>query len=240
MHIFDKEPKDWRDLQELVGQLFEELGCAVTIGAKVQLVRGQKEIDVLAVDSGVTPQSTYAIECKHWSSPIPQEVVHSFRTVVADFGAHRGLIISKVGFQSGAYEATKNTNIDLYSFQQLQATFFDRWRAAMAKRHMASADALFPYWDPVGGRMPPSHWGDDERQKLHLLVEAYQPFITLGPTLSYSGYVLALPMKVLVLSEDLVKEGELDIQTYRQFYDFIDSNSEIALQRFKRLFAERE
>jgi hypothetical protein len=88
--------------------------------------------------------------------------------------------------------------------------------------------------------MPPSHWGDDERQKLHLLVEAYQPFITLGPTLSYSGYVLALPMKVLVLSEDLVKEGELDIQTYRQFYDFIDSNSEIALQRFKRLFAERE
>jgi hypothetical protein len=125
MLIFDQEPTDWREVQERVAQLFSEIGCDATIAQAVPLVRGRKEIDVLVRDPQTTPASVYLCECKYWSTPIPQEVVHSFRNVLADFGAHRGFLISRIGFQSGAIEAVKNTNLDLVTFDELQSLFFD-------------------------------------------------------------------------------------------------------------------
>ena len=133
MQSFDDDPSDWRELQERVAQLFSEVGCDAKVGERVKLVRGEKEIDVLVHDSQITPASVYLCECKLWSNPIPQEIIHSFRTILADFGAHRGFIISKAGFQSGAKEAVKNTNLDLVTFRELQAIFFDRWRISMGK-----------------------------------------------------------------------------------------------------------
>jgi hypothetical protein len=53
----------------------------------------------------------FARDPSSWADP--QQIVHSFRTVMADTGAHRGHTISRAGFQSGAFEATANTNIDL-------------------------------------------------------------------------------------------------------------------------------
>src|SRR5690349_14180800 len=105
--IFDHEPEGWRQLQDLVAQLFSEIGCEVRLSERVKLVRGAKEIDVLVRDPQITPPSIYLCECKFWSKPIPQETIHAFRTVVADFGAHRGFIISRIGFQSGAIEAVQ-------------------------------------------------------------------------------------------------------------------------------------
>ena len=78
-----------------------------------------------------TPTSVYLCECKYWGKPIPQEVIHSFRTVLVDFGAHRGFIISRAGFQTGARDAVRNTNLDLLTFEELQSLFFDRWRVSM-------------------------------------------------------------------------------------------------------------
>jgi len=125
----------------------------VQIGTTVRLVRGAKEVDVLVRDPVTVPQSTYLCECKFWSTAIPQETVHGFRTVVGDFGAHRGYIISKVGFQAGAFAAVQNTNVELLTFDQLQAVFFDRWPIAMGQKYRPEADVLFPYWD-YPGRMP--------------------------------------------------------------------------------------
>lgn len=136
MAIFDHEPADWAELQDRVAQLFSELGCDVKVGERVKLVRGEKEIDVSVRDPQTTPPSLYLCECKFWSKPIPQEVIHSFRTVLSDFGAHRGFIISRAGFQTGAKEAVKSTNLDLLTFEEHQAVFFDRWRVAMGKRYL--------------------------------------------------------------------------------------------------------
>jgi hypothetical protein len=36
MQIFDHEPANWSALQEMVGRLFEELGCEVAIGMRVE------------------------------------------------------------------------------------------------------------------------------------------------------------------------------------------------------------
>ncbi len=237
---FDSEPTDWRDLQDRVGQLFEELGCEVRVSETVALVRGKKEIDVLATDFGVVPASTYAIECKNWSTRVPQEVAHSFRTVVADLGAHHGFIVSKAGFQSGAYDAVENTNVMLLTFTELQKLFVDRWLASIAKRHMPLADALFPYWDPSGGKRPPLSWGPPEQEAMHRLADAYRPFIALGPTLSHTGYRMPLPMTVSILDERLDVCGTQTIATFRQFYDFIETNAQTALHRYRKLFNEAQ
>ncbi|MGN6830719.1 restriction endonuclease [Paucibacter sp. M5-1] len=241
MKIFDQDPTDWRDLQNLVAQMFAEMGCTAEVGVKVSLVRGNKEIDVFVEDPAAAPPHRYLVECKLWKSRVSQETVHAFRTVVADCGAHRGYIVSSSGFQSGAYEAAQRTNVDLVTFDQLQQLLFDRWKASIGALHMPFADRLFPYWDPMGGKRPPSHWGDAEREQLHLLNDAYAPFLDLGPTVAHCGYSLdhLLPMTLPILSDDLKVVGELSIQTYRQFYDFIYANRDVALARYASLFAER-
>ena len=103
--IFDKDPDDWRALQDMTGQLFAEIGCNVQVGRNLQTIRGAKEIDVYVRDEGVAPPATYLCECKHWKRAVPQEIVHAFRAVLGDAGAHRGFIISSIGFQQGAFEA---------------------------------------------------------------------------------------------------------------------------------------
>src|SRR5213080_4807970 len=48
----------------------------------------------LARDGHAVPPAVYLCECKFWTRPVPQEVVHAFRTVISDAGAHRGFVIS--------------------------------------------------------------------------------------------------------------------------------------------------
>ena len=237
MPIFDREPADWAELQDRVAQLFSELGCNVKVGERVKLVRGEKEIDVAVHDPQTTPHSLYLCECKFWSKPIPQEVIHSFRTVLADFGAHRGFIISRVGFQAGANEAVKNTNLDLLTFDELQSLFFDRWRIAMAKRYLPYADRLFPYWD-FPGKMPQIKWNEEHVHHQHILIEAYRPLLLIGPFFEMQGYVWSLPMMLPRLDESGNADGTITLSTYRQVYDFIERSKDLALRQFQVLYGE--
>lgn len=235
--IFDHEPADWRQLQDLVAQLFSEIGCDVRLSERVKLVRGAKEIDVLVRDPQTTPPSIYLCECKFWSKPTPQEVIHAFRTVVADFGAHRGFIISRIGFQAGAIEAVRNTNVDLLTFDELQSLFFDRWRVAMGRRYRPEADRLFPYWD-YPGKMPKIKWNKQHVEHQQLLIEAYRPLILIGPLFEQHGSVWNLPMTLPRLDGSGKQNGTLTLNTYRQVYDFIAQNKDMALRHFQVLYGE--
>jgi hypothetical protein len=239
MLIFDHEPNDWCDLQALVGQLFRELGCEVEIEKQVQLVRGNKEIDVWVSDQHTVPNSEYLCECKFWSRAVPQEVVHAFRTVVSDYGAHRGFIISKAGFQAGAVEAAQNTNIQLVTFGELQAIFFDRWRVAMGKHFMPYADRLFPYWD-YPGKMPKIKWGKTHIERQEELVAAYLPLLRLGPLAEMQGFVQEFPIILPSLNEAGQVDGQIALHSYRELYDFIDANKDIALRYFQIVYGETE
>jgi len=235
--MFDHEPTDWIDLQNRVAQMFRELDCEVRVGEEHHLVRGTKEIDVWVRDTYTTPPSTYLCECKFWARAIPQEVAHSFRTVVADYGAHRGFIISKAGFQAGVYAAIAHTNTDAMTFSQLQAVFFDRWRKAMAQRFMPFADRLFPYWD-YPGRTPRVPWGSAHVQKQEELVAAYAPFVRLSPGLEEDDFRWSLPITLPALDDAGDTSGTITLTTYRQLYDFIDNNKDTALRRFQLLYGE--
>lgn len=237
MRIFDHEPADWRELQDRVAQLFSEIGCDVKVAEQVKLVRGEKEIDVSVRDPQTTPASVYLCECKFWSKPVPQEVIHSFRTVLSDFGAHRGFIISRAGFQAGAKEAVKKTNLDLLTFEEFQSLFFDRWRIAMGKKYRPYADRLFPYWD-YPGKMPRIKWEKRHVDRQQLLVEAYRPLLRIGPLFEMEGAVWNLPMTLPSLDEKGNQGGTITLTTYRQVYDFIDRHKDLALKHFQVLYGE--
>jgi hypothetical protein len=119
---------DWKDLQNKVAQLFFELGCGVETPHVVELAgRGKKEVDVFICDKRSSLPKITLVECKWWNSEVPQDTVHSFHTVMNGCGANSGFIVSKIGFQTGAYEAADKTNITLLTFEEMQHRFGPEW-----------------------------------------------------------------------------------------------------------------
>ncbi len=126
--MIEKGPgADWRDLQERVAAILVECGLAAEVGRSLRLARGTVEIDVYATDPTTTPPAMYLCECKRWRTRVPQAAVQAFRTVVSDAGAHFGLFISAVGFQTGAFGVVSHTNVHLLGWQEFQNLFLERW-----------------------------------------------------------------------------------------------------------------
>ena len=129
--IFDHSPGTWRELEEMVYQAFNEMGYTCTKNKEMPTIRGKIKIDVYAVKKSSPIPTVILCECKYWDKRVEQNVIHSFRSICSDVGAHYGLIISKKGFQSGAESARGSTNIHLLDFIQFQNTFFEEWRSGI-------------------------------------------------------------------------------------------------------------
>jgi hypothetical protein len=235
--IFDTEPNNWKELQDFVGQMYRECGFETEVSKVVDLVRGKKEIDVYTQDNSSEYKPIILVECKFWNSSISQETIHSFRTVVGDFGANIGFIVAKNGFQSGSYEAVRNTNIRLVTLKELEREYYSKWKQNLAKHYMAYADRLFPNLD-YAGKMPVDG-GTIDFDKQQLLYSAYSPICSLGPDdLSHRGFVRNYPMTLPVVNDELVQTGTTQILTDRQYFDFVESKKDEALRHFKILYRE--
>jgi len=57
--IFNFEPKDWKYLQQKVGQVFEEMGCHVEVEKDINTIRGRVNIDVYVEDKRSKPTMIY-------------------------------------------------------------------------------------------------------------------------------------------------------------------------------------
>lgn len=126
--MIEEQPgKNWRDLQCRVAEILQECGLVAETEKTIATARGKTEVDVYAVDPTTTPESLYLCECKRWASRVPQGEVQTFRTVIADAGAHFGLFISAQGFQSGAHKVVQHTNIHLLDWEAFQRLFRERW-----------------------------------------------------------------------------------------------------------------
>lgn len=114
------EPRDWKDLQVKVAELYKNAGYIVQEDI---LVRGGKDshrIDVLVSFERDGIDYKIIVECKNWTSRVKKEQVMTLATIIDDIGAEKGIIISKEGFQEGAYKATEQRNIDLLTFRELE------------------------------------------------------------------------------------------------------------------------
>jgi len=118
---------DWQHLQQRVATILRECGFEAETPKLLETVRGRVEVDVFAVDLASSPPSVYLCECKLWSRNVPQAEVLAFRSVVGDVGAHHGLFISAHGFQKGAYEVVRGTNITLVNWPKFEDLFQERW-----------------------------------------------------------------------------------------------------------------
>jgi hypothetical protein len=125
--IDDYDVSNWRELQNSVCRLFNEVGLIANTEVPLSTPRGVVEVDVYAVDERSIDKVSYIVECKNWSSTVPQHVVHSFTTVMQEAGANIGYIVSREGLQSGAEKYTKNTNIRGLTYQDLQIHYFEAW-----------------------------------------------------------------------------------------------------------------
>ncbi len=241
----------WKMLQDFVCRILNECGYHAESPKKIDVVRGQVEVDVYAIDEKSQPQFIYICECKNWDKRIPQEVVHSFRTVVNDSGAHIGMIISSKGFQSGAYEAAKSTNIKLLSWEEFQNEFCDRWYEEffMPTLHHAN-DPLVEYTEPINTRI--------QRKADLLEKEAFERFLMLRKKyelLSYFAMGLYIPLMSKKYSRPSLpvdsaaikgKVNDCDLpenifstKSYRGLLNVLLPNIEQAISEFDKLFGER-
>lgn len=111
--------KDWFDFQEKIAQHFRSLGVKAVTNETITGVRTEHDIDIYVTSKYLGTNIKWVIEAKYWKTKVPKEKVLALRTIVDDIGADKGFIISQIGFQSGAIEATKNTNIELYTLDEL-------------------------------------------------------------------------------------------------------------------------
>lgn len=150
--IDDPYPEKWQDLQLGVCRIFRNVGISADVEVDLETPRGFVNVDVLAVDRHSLDKTKYIVECKNWSSPVPQSVVHSFTTVMHETGANIGFIISKHGMQSGARQYTRNTNIVGLTYLEFQQRYFEAWwRRYFCPKIGDAADRIFKYTDDYSG-----------------------------------------------------------------------------------------
>lgn len=111
--------QDWKQYQEDSADYFRSIGLTACTDSCVQGVRSTHDIDVLVTSQYVGFDITWIVECKRWKKPVNKLHVLGLREIVADVGADRGILLSESGFQSGAAEAAKLTNIQLTSLADL-------------------------------------------------------------------------------------------------------------------------
>lgn len=74
---------------------------------------GTYQIDIYARFIAMGVEFKVIAECKRYSEAVPREKVAGLADKVRSLGAHKGIMISTCGFQSGAYEYAKKHGIAL-------------------------------------------------------------------------------------------------------------------------------
>ncbi|HZV70693.1 MAG TPA: restriction endonuclease [Saprospiraceae bacterium] len=244
MKVYSQEPKDWKELQNMTSKFMTEIEYNCEIEKDINTVRGKVKVDVLAENNKISPPSKILFECKYWDSAIPKTVIHSFRTVVSDFGANHGFIISKNGFQKGSFDASKNTNITLLTWSSFLEYFKENWIKAMTKQVNILNHDLLTY---TGAGFPIFFKSDyNYLTKEELLI--YDSLYNLYFNIAF--YSMNHEYKDLDTNEfDLIyfernflkaeKDFRLKFNSYEDFYNFLVINAKQGVQEFDKLFNKK-
>lgn len=137
----------WNDYQEEVAVFFRSLGLDASTNVTLQGVRTTHDIDVVVRSRQVGLDVSWLVECKAWRTRVPKEKVLALRAIVDDVGADRGLMMAEHGYQSGALEAARRTNIVLTSLADLRETAsFDLGEAKLASLLLRVTACRERYW----------------------------------------------------------------------------------------------
>jgi hypothetical protein len=214
--FYDSVPSTWQELETMVAQAFDEMGYETHRNYEVPTIRGRVKIDVHAVKRTTPIPTVVLCECKYWSRAVEQSVVYGFRSICADIGAHFGIIISKVGFQSGANETREATNIHLLDFSEFQETFFEEWRTGIFMRFARMSDALRPLIP-----MNPYFADNHELQAKLAGINIFDKYEVFFGTRSFTSYFIesgTFPVTIADPRGDPRHTVLITIESPRQYY----------------------
>jgi len=206
--IENPEPSNWRDLQAGVCRIFNDIGLQAEQDKDVKTPRGKVSLDVFAIDPGSVDSIQYVVECKNWKSSVPQSVVHSFTTVMHEVGANIGYIVSKQGFQKGADEYLRNTNIKGITYVEFQNHYIGVW----IDRHFCptvgnAADSFIQYTEPINSRR--------ERFVSNLSSSLQKDFVDLYNRYNLFGMALAM-ISVRRIMPQMIPRPDISTQKLNQ------------------------
>jgi len=105
--------RDWRDYQEAVAAFFRARGCAAAVEERVTGARASHTVDVYVTFRHHGMECRWIVECKLWQGRVGKQEILTLKGVVEDIGADRGIIFCETGFQTGARDAARHSNLVL-------------------------------------------------------------------------------------------------------------------------------
>lgn len=254
--INPKTPETWQQLQTEAGRILSEIGWKVEIEKKIKTARGSVEVDVFAINEKEAPPIVYLLECKHWKNSVPKTVVHSLRTVVNDFGANWGLLISSKGFQKGAVEAAKFSNIKLFNWEEFEKLFEQKWYDDYFVTNLfKNCDPLIEYTEYINSRIfkKADKLSSQKQEQFKQLRIKYNGLAALVLATQVSNFLtkfrdyrLTLPLPKEAKIFDVSARGEYSIPeefygitSYREFLEVTTSHAQKAIAEFDEIFGER-
>jgi hypothetical protein len=115
--------KDWGGFEEFATLLLKN-SSNVTVERNVELYGRSKtprKIDVLIRQQNPpTSEIRTIVECKYLNRNVERTEVDALRTVVNETQCHKGVILSRRGFQSGTVIAAKELDIDLFAVREFE------------------------------------------------------------------------------------------------------------------------
>ncbi|MBA1376664.1 restriction endonuclease [Pseudomonas brassicacearum] len=122
--------RDW-----ILKQGGELTSLEVTHDAKVEAYDSTYQIDVLAKFQAFGgAEFTVLIECKKYRNAVERELVQVLHDKVRSIGAHKGMLFTTTGFQSGAIKYAKTHGIALVSIIDGAATYQTRSALSVAAK----------------------------------------------------------------------------------------------------------
>lgn len=233
--ITEENPSDWRALETEVARILEECGFDVSVERTVELVRGTAEIDVYAEEMNRGRRSVILCECKYWKKRIPKGVVHAFRTTVVDSGANIGYIVGSSGFQAGADEAARMTNVRLLTWQQFQEEFQEQWlEHHIVPKLWRRIDRFLSWTEP----MPPAigrPLTKDEADVFWETWRSYQPLLrVLMPFMEFMQQLRREPVSLPLCeseawSDAMLPADLMSARGYREFFNLATAYADAAV-----------
>lgn len=242
-----KTPNDWRALQQETARILSECGFSTEVEKTIETARGKVEIDVYAEETIKGRRYSILCECKHWKAKVPQQVIHGFRTVIADSGANLGYIVSSAGFQSGALSAAELTNVRLMTWEEFQAEYEESWLEHYLLPTVADrCDLLLTYTEPL---LPQEFELLTELERAHFLALKNRHDLFGHIMMMFTPYarmvvieeIPKLPLRErLALTEnhiDKIPAAILDATSYREFLEAALKHSYYVIAQFQAVLS---
>ncbi|MGY1719206.1 restriction endonuclease [Blastococcus sp. SYSU DS0552] len=159
----------WADYQEEAAQFFRSLGLFALTDVTIEGTRGRHDVDVEVRGERAGQQLLWIVECKRWKTRVSKLHVAALTNIVQDVGADRGILLSEVGFQSGAVALATRSNIRLTSLAELrhESTWeYQDLRFSDYRRRLAQIQARLQTFTVTRGNVSRVREGIDSDQLL--------------------------------------------------------------------------